>query len=267
VTALVVVLTVVVALQLVLIVGLLRGHAEVLRRLHEFGAGLDPDASRRADGTLPVPDPARVRQETAPLAAQLGPLPAAEGRRAHDVSGVTPREEVAAVRTTEVDHDTLLVFLSSSCSGCAPFWPALAEPDLDADTRVVVVTREEPDEDLDEIRQLAPPGLTVVMSNAAYTDHEVPGSPYVVHVEGRTGRIRGEGTAASWPAVKKLLLRGSREGRTARAKAAADARRERDADRHLLAAGIAPGDPSLYKRADGTDVAVDADGRPIEEAS
>ena len=92
------------------------------------------------------------------------------------------------------------------------------------------------------------------MSEAAYTDHEVPGSPYVVHVEGSSGRIRGEGTAASWPAVRELLLRGVSQGRGAKAKAKADATRERDADRHLLAAGIAPGDPSLYTRADGTTV-------------
>jgi hypothetical protein len=35
-------------------------------------------------------------------------------------------------------------------------------------------------------------------------------------------------------------------------KAAADARREHDVDRVLLSAGIEPGDPSLYARADGT---------------
>ncbi len=74
----------------------------------------------------------------------------------------------------------------------------------------------------------------------------------MVHVEGRSGRVRGEGTAASWPAVRNLLLRGAASDGSVRAKAAADARRERDADRHLLAAGISPGDPSLYQRADGT---------------
>ena len=35
-------------------------------------------------------------------------------------------------------------------------------------------------------------------------------------------------------------------------KAAADARREQDVDLVLEAAGIRPGDPSLYRRADGT---------------
>ncbi len=48
-TALVVALTAVVALLSLLVVGLLRSHAEILRRLHELGAGLDPDP----EGTSP----------------------------------------------------------------------------------------------------------------------------------------------------------------------------------------------------------------------
>jgi hypothetical protein len=250
VTVLVVVLTVVVAVQLVLLVGLLRGHAAVLRQLHELGAGLDPSAAPRAGaparaGAAPAP-----RQETIPT--QLGPIPPPEGRRAADLSGLSPREEVLGLRVTGVEHDTILVFLSSSCAGCGPFWPALADPRIPDGTRLVVVTREEPDEDRDAIAHLAPRGVTVVMSSQAYEDHEVPGSPYVVHVDGPTGRIRGEGTAASWEAVRDLLLRGKGDARGRRAKAAADTRRERDADRHLLAAGISPGDPSLYQRGDGS---------------
>ena len=50
-TALVVVLTVVVGLQLVLVVGLLRSHAEILKALHELGAGLELD---REKGPVPV---------------------------------------------------------------------------------------------------------------------------------------------------------------------------------------------------------------------
>jgi hypothetical protein len=255
VTVLVVVLTVVVTVQLLLLVGLLRSHAEILKQLHELGAGLDPSTS--AATTSPVTSPSGMPTPT-PLATQLGPLAPAEGRRAADVTGTTPSGEVLGLRTTDVDHDTVLVFLSSSCAGCAPYWTALAEdPGVPEGTRVVVVTREEPDEDADAIAELAPDGLQVVMSSEAYDQLEVPGSPYVVHVEGRSGRVRGEGTAASWPAVRNLLLRGAASEGSPRAKAAADARRERDADRHLLAAGISPGDPSLYQRADGTTVPVD----------
>ncbi|MEX1164093.1 MAG: hypothetical protein WEB03_10985 [Nitriliruptor sp.] len=252
-TALVVVLTVVVAAQLVLLVGLLRSHAEILKQLHAFGAGVDPSATAGSPVTSPsgMPTPQ-------PIATQLGPVAPAEGRRAVDVSGTSPTGDVLGLRTVDVDHDTVLVFLSSTCAGCAPYWREL-EDDLGVPdgTRVVVVTREEPDEDAAAIADLAPSGIPVVMSSTVYDDLEVPGSPYVVHVEGRSGRVRGEGTAASWPAVRNLLLRGAASDRSVRAKAAADARRERDADRHLLAAGISPGDPSLYQRADGTVVPVD----------
>lgn len=263
-TALVVVLTVVVAAQLLLLVGLLRSHAEILRQLHALGAGVDP-AARAADGGTgvgPVTSPSGL-PTPAPLATQLGPLAPPEGRRAADITGTGPRGDVLAMRVTDIDHDTVLVFLSSTCAGCAPYWNELRnDPGVPEGTRVVIVTREEPDEDAAAIAELAPSGLSVVMSSAAYDDLEVPGSPYVVHVEGRSGRVRGEGTAASWPAVRGLLLRGTTSEGSSRAKAAADARRERDADRHLLAAGISPGDPSLYQRADGTTVPVeDADAQ------
>ena len=243
-TVAVVALSIVVVAQLVLVVGLLRSHAEILRRLHELGAGIDP----QQPDTTPSPPPgvSAFDSGSLPGPTDTGPAAPVDGRRAGDVVGVSPSGEVLALRVSEVRHDTVLVFLSSSCSGCKPYWPALEAPDVPGDTRVVIVTREEPDEDRDAIARLAPPGATVVMSGATWDAHDVPGSPYVVHVDGATGRVRGEGTAGTWPAVRRLLLQGA----SGRDKAAADAKRERDADRHLLAAGIAPGDPSLYQRAD-----------------
>jgi len=236
-TAIVVVLGVVVAAQLVLLVGLLRSHAEILRRLHELGAGIDPDLPADAPATT-VPSGVTTF-DTAPAAP-------VDGRTAADVVGVSPTGDALALRVAEVRNDTVLVFLSSTCVGCKPYWPALEAPDVPGGTRVVIVTREEPDEDREAIARLAPPGATVVMSDATWDGHDVPGSPYVVHVDGATGRVRGEGTAGTWPAVRRLLLQGA----AGRDKAAADSRRERDADRHLLAAGISPGDASLYARAE-----------------
>jgi hypothetical protein len=245
VTTVLVLLCLVVAVQLLLIIGLLRSHAEILRRLHELGAGLDRDLDVAPGTTGP---------EVAPGVVPPGPPPPAEGRTAHDLSGVTPQEEVRALRLRGVDHDTILVFLSSTCAGCQPFWDELSDPGVPEGTRLVIVTREEPDEDAAAISALTPRGATVVMSSTAWEDHQVPGSPYVVLVDGGSGRIRGEGTAGTWPAVRALLLRGSGGERSTRAKATADVRRERDADRHLLAAGITPGDPSLYRRAgEGSD--------------
>jgi hypothetical protein len=70
----------------------------------------------------------------------------------------------------------------------------------------VVVTRG-PEEELPaEVAALAPPDTVVVMSSAAWSDYEVPGSPYVVHVDGPRGRVRGEGTGVEWPQVRRMLL-------------------------------------------------------------
>ena len=50
-SAILVVETVVVVLLTLLVAGLLRSHAEILRRLHALGAGLDRDAA--AEGMVP----------------------------------------------------------------------------------------------------------------------------------------------------------------------------------------------------------------------
>ncbi len=80
------------------------------------------------------------------------------------------------------------------------------------------------------------------MSSAAWTDYQVPGSPYFVLVDGTEGRVRGEGTGANWDQVKNLLRQADDD--------ASDSSREVRIDRELLAHGIAPGDPSLYRTAE-----------------
>jgi hypothetical protein len=92
------------------------------------------------------------------------------------------------------------------------------------------------------LRAAEPRDVTVVMSSAAWTDYRVPGSPYFVLVDGPAGRVRGEGTGAHWDQVKNLLRQAADD--------AADAGREVRIDRELLAHGIAPGDPSLYRTAE-----------------
>ena len=62
------------------------------------------------------------------------------------------------------------------------------------------------------------------MSTQAWRDYEVPGSPHVVFVEGRTGRVRGEGTGQSWAQVAQMLARATGDvdlldGRAARCQA------------------------------------------------
>lgn len=247
------ILTVVVAVLALLVAGLLRSHAVILRRLHELGAGVDviPGAS---PPTPPQPDRAPD--------LDLPPPPAvAEGRAAADLSGVGPRGEAQAVRVAGTKHDTVVAFLSTGCTTCHVYWDELRATELPEGVRLVVVTKGPEAESPTAVADVAPPGVTLLMSSQAWSDYDVPGSPYVVHVDGASGRIRGEGTGPSWEQVRRMLLQGagdldarrsSHRETDQRRKAAADARREEEVDRVLLAAGIEPGDPSLYQRADGT---------------
>lgn len=250
------ILTIVVAVMALLVTGLLRSHAVILRRLHELGAGVDV-------ASIPPetpPDKAPGREAVGDVDPDLPRPPAVtEGRAAADLVGVGPRGEVQAIRVVGARHDTVLAFLSSGCTTCHVFWDELREAAPPRGTRLVIVTKGEDSESPTAIADVAPPAVTVVMSSQAWTDYEVPGSPYVVHVDGPSGRVRGEGTGPSWEQVQRMLLRGAgdldarREAGAGR-KAAADARREHDVDQVLLAAGIEPGHPSLYTRADGATV-------------
>jgi hypothetical protein len=164
---------------------------------------------------------------------------------------------VLALRTVGVGHDTALLFLSAGCATCATFWDELRRPlDLRVPpgVRLVVVTRGPDAEDPAAIAGLAPPGVDVVLSTDAWADYGVPGSPYVILVDGRCGRVRGEGTGQSWRQVAELLARSSGRagyltGGPDPGKPDGDALRESDVDRELLAAGILPGDPRLYQAA------------------
>lgn len=239
-TALVVVEAVLLAVLVVLVAGLLRAYADVLRRLRELADGIAGSHSRQS-----APAPFRVTPGLPEPAATEDDWP-----EAHDVAGVGPDGGVITLRTAGVEHDTALLFLSSGCASCATFWEELRRPlELTASTRVVVVTRGPEHEDPAEIAALAPPGIDVVLSTQAWSDYGVPGSPYVVLVAGATGRVRGEGTGQSWQQVYALLSRadGGAPAGAGATKPRADRERESDVDRELLAAGILPGDPSLYQ--------------------
>ena len=71
-------------------------------------------------------------------------------------------------------------------------------------------------------------------------------------VDGRTGRVRGEGTGQSWGQVTQLLARATGDPAYVGAaplpgKPRRDADVEAEVDRELMAAGILPGDPRLYQ--------------------
>lgn len=256
-TLVVAALVVVVVLLSVLVAGLLRSHGAILRRLDELGAGLDVDpgvpATVRAAGRTTATGatrPATGGTRTAPRTDGSVPEPPTDvpdGRAAADLVGTAPRGGSVAVRVVDVAHDTLLVFLSSGCGSCAGFWEAIGRTEVPDGTRVVVVTRSPAEESPGAIAELAAPGVHVVMSSDAWDTLGVPGSPYIIQVDGPSGRVVGEGTAASFSQVLALFLRADGDARhAAGGKAAADERRERHLDRILLEAGVAPGDPSLY---------------------
>lgn len=257
-TALLVSQTVVVAVLGLLVVSLLRSHAEILRRLHEIdptggpdhdGAdrdGADRDGSGRggsgrgghAHGPRPVDF--GVRPGVA--------LPRATETPAFDVAGTSPAGDDVAVAVVGARTSTLLAFLSSGCMTCQEFWTAFGRDDAGLPTgiRLVVLTKGEEQESRSRIAELAPAGTLTVMSSQAWTDYEVPMSPYFILVDGPQGAVRGEGAASSWSQLKDLMGQALDDGpRRRRGRRSGPQEREDRIDREMLAAGIAPGHPSL----------------------
>ncbi|CAN5911345.1 hypothetical protein BH23ACT2_BH23ACT2_25910 [soil metagenome] len=248
----VVALGLVVAVLALLVVGLLRSHAEILKRLHELGAGVDSSAVPTSPGD--GPRPGRDFQV-------MPQMPSPPDREAFggvaDLAGLGPGAgEALTVRITGVEHDTIVAFLSSGCLTCQKFWDAFRKPrklGLPSGTRLVVVTKGPDAESPSAVAELAPPSIPTVMSSEAFTDYDVPGSPYFVQVHGPTGKVRGEGTGPDWDQVSSLLRQAGGDAELTDALAGsqvakpdADADRESRIDRELYSAGVAPGDVSLY---------------------
>jgi hypothetical protein len=248
VSVLVLLLAVVVALLAVLVAGLLRSHAEILRALHELGAGLDPDHEPRdARPGLEVP-----RDRPA--------------RSAADLVGVTPHGDAISVGVLGVDHSTLIAFLTSGCSTCAGFWSAFADPRrrVPGDARLVVATKGEEAESPARLAKFAPPDVPVVMSSDAWAAFDVPVAPYFAFVDGPTGAVIGEGAASTWEHLRTMMEQaladaGFASGRARRRRSRQS--REDRVDTELLGAGLDPGDPSLYPSG-AADLLADPDTDP-----
>ncbi len=237
--------TVVVALLALLVIGLLRSHAEILRRLHELGVDMDQPGPRAV-----TRDQFNVFPEV-PSPGESDDLPA--GR---DISGVDLDDGAVSVRVVGAEHSTLIAFLSGTCLTCERFWDAFSrtiELGLSPNVRLVIVTKSPGEESPARISEVAPAGIPLVMSSEAWDAYAVPGSPYFVLVDGPTGQARGEGTGIDWPQVRGLLeqvaddevFASQLEARRV-PKPSADDARERRVDAELMAAGVKPGDPSLY---------------------
>jgi hypothetical protein len=253
VVALAIVLSVVVLLLGVLVAGLLRSHADILKALHDLGVGVGEPGESADPGDGPE------HRRAGPVPLTMGPpLPGERSSTsAPTIAGVTPRGDALAVAVAGGDHLTLLAFLSSGCSTCAGFWQAFRTPGqlgLSPRTRLVVVTKGPELEIPGEVGAMAAEGLSVVMSTEAWGDYEVPGSPFFVLVDGASGRRIGEGVANHFRQVVELVGRAESDARVpavgSRSRGLVDGldgpERELDNDRELMAAGIHPGDPSLY---------------------
>jgi hypothetical protein len=193
-TSLVIVETIVLGLLAVIVVSLLRSHAELLRRLPEPDEEHDhvhDHAAGARDATVPADLPAPKRVAS----------------RAHDVAGSTLDGDQVVVSAAS-GSDTLFAFLSTGCLTCQGFWdglqPAAREP-LPGETRVVVVVKDPAFESPSRLAKLAPPDVPVIQSSAAWEDFGVQMSPYFCFVDGTTGAVRSEGAAMTWQQVSSLL--------------------------------------------------------------
>jgi hypothetical protein len=197
VTYVVAALAVVVALVVVLLAGVLRSHAEILRALHDVGIYADgrdqPAAQARLGGAA---DAEAEPGEGLPATAS-GPAPA-------HVSGTTPDGELVSLELHGRREPTLLAFLTTGCVTCLTFWESLATEALPG-FRVVVLTRGQDAESPAAVAELAPKGVTTLLSTEAWEDFGVPGAPYFIHVE--DGRMVGEGVATSWEQLVRMLDR------------------------------------------------------------
>jgi hypothetical protein len=253
-----------VVLLAVLVLGLLRSHALILKALHELGAGLELEKEAGTGVTTATTGGRAVRPQPVPVELESGVVQATrkDSTTAHDVVGTDLERVEQQVTVTTPGSRTLLAFLSSGCSVCQTFWDEFrGAVDVPGDGELRIITKGPAEESPSSLRSLAG-DRDVVQSSGAWVDYDNPGSPNFVYVEG--GVVTGEGSATTWAQVRDLMAQGVTDNDEARATAARSGagllvgeelgRGERDSqprmDAELLAAGVRPGDPSLYRAPD-----------------
>jgi hypothetical protein len=243
--ALVAVETVLLVVLVVLVAGLLRSHAELLRRVGpaEGGAGSDAVAGGKGGAGAGTTAGAGLGDGASAGVGLSGPKPGAREPRPVPLLGTTLDGDAV-----KLDFDgparapTLLAFLTSGCSSCARFWQELGEQGPPAGVQTVIVTRGGDRERPARLRSLAPAGIPVVMSSQAWDDYEVPGSPYFLLID---DQIRGEGVATTWEGLSSLVSDAIEDQRL-QEHLPAGTRRARGVDQTLAMNGIGPDHPSLY---------------------
>ena len=224
---------IVILLLAVLVAGLLRSHADILRTLDRLGAG---DGAPAGTGGSIGLSPTRRSTGQTPVAA---------------ISGVTLDGEARSFALTESRGFILAAFLSSGCSTCKAFWSSF-DKELDLphpDIRPVIVTKDASEESASDLRTLAPRDIPMVLSSDAWDAFRVPGTPYFQLIDTTTGAVLGEGSAANWSRLLEMIRRSLGDDGGALRRST----RERliDSDEELRRAGIAPGDETLFRKPDG----------------
>ncbi len=260
-TVVVFVLALVVAVLAVMVVGLLRSHAVIVRALHQAGVSLDPNhqsAARQA----PAP-PLRAADDIDLRTISNVPGPAhVSGRRAVDIVGQLPRGGARTIALSGSPagngrrrQSTLLAFLSTGCATCTTFWDAFdGGVELPAGMRLVIVTKGVEMESPATVAAVAPGGVPTVMSTEAWDDFGVPVAPYFALVDGASSVVVGEGAAHGWQLVLDMLARAEADRHGSAGETEPVSRRDvlmgrnrhRSVDAELAAAGLAPGDARLF---------------------
>lgn len=222
-TALVVLEGVVILLLLILVAGLLKSHAEILRQLHRLGASNESDAPDRRARTTGFAE--------APISELTGV----------DISGATRTVTLEGGR-----HHTLLAFLTSGCASCLTFWETLGRGfDLPwTETRTVVVTKGPASESPGRLSELAAPQIPVILSDEMWDLFRVPMTPYFLLVDG-DAHIVGEGSATTPEQLVGLLRQSAADSGDPTHMSTRG--RQEFTDAQLGRSGVEPGDPSLYE--------------------
>jgi hypothetical protein len=215
--------TLLLGLVVVLLAGLFRSHAELIRQVEQ----LSPSQPARS----------------------------AHSNTAQDIEGVDLEGHPARM-TAEDGGRKLLAFLTSGCLTCESFWRSICEdgaPVLPGSPELIVVTKDAADDSVSTLRRLAEGiAVPIVMSTAAWTAYEVPVSPYFTLVDGNGQGVIGEGAAESWKQVLSLVSEALADTEAHHAIVGGQpvvvppSWKTEEVAEVLRGAGLRPGDPSLY---------------------
>jgi hypothetical protein len=233
-----IVIGVLLVVALIYIVALLRSHADILRRL----ALIEERAGAGARTASPELDAAQG--DLVPAAPAIG---GSQVTTAGPISGTTLHGDSVTLSFGPGSPMSLIAFLTSGCTSCAPLWAGLHEArDLASlAPRIAVVTHDPTRESPTRLERLAPAGTEVIMSSTAWADYAVPGSPHFVLTDG-AGGILGRGSALSWAQLQTMVADAQADARRAAGSVRTTAERAERSEQALASAGIAPGHPSLY---------------------